>query len=262
MTDTNEKQLRVVQQAMTLGKTTQDGQGMDEDTIDLMELFYRLLDGWKMILCLALVGAILAGALTVFVIKPEYRATATIYVVSREDSVINMSDLQLGSALTNDYAKVFNMWELHEMVISMLDLPYSYKAMRDRLTVTNDTNTRMLDISFSSGSPEEAADVANAYATVVCSFIEDRMMTSRPSIMSVARVPQNPVGPNKVRNVMLGMIIGFMLAAGIIVVRTLMDDKYKNEDDILKYTGLVVLASIPNDAEIEKKDKKQRREKA
>ena len=33
---------------------------------------------------------------------PMYKATATIYVVSRNDSVLNFSDLQVGSELTSD----------------------------------------------------------------------------------------------------------------------------------------------------------------
>ena len=81
---------------------------------------YRLLGSWKLILCLALVFAVAFGAYTVFCITPTYQATSTIYVLSRKDSAINMSDLQIGTALTSDYIKVFKMWEVHEEVISNL----------------------------------------------------------------------------------------------------------------------------------------------
>ena len=36
---------------------------------------------------------------------PMYKATATIYVVSRNDSVLNFSDLQVGSGLTSDVSR-------------------------------------------------------------------------------------------------------------------------------------------------------------
>lgn len=36
---------------------------------------------------------------------PMYKATATIYVVSRNDSVLNFSDLQVGSELTSDVSR-------------------------------------------------------------------------------------------------------------------------------------------------------------
>ena len=39
--------------------------------------------------------------------------------------------------------------------------------------------------------------------------------------------------------------LGFVLACAVVVLRTMLDDTYKSADDIRKYTGMVVLASIP-----------------
>lgn len=110
---------------LTEGASVQQ-QNENAETIDLVELMYRLLGSWKLLLCLALAFAITAGVYTSFFVTPMYQATSTIYVLSRRDSAINMSDLQIGTALTSDYIKVFKMWEVHEEVISNLHLPYSY----------------------------------------------------------------------------------------------------------------------------------------
>lgn len=215
------------------------------DTIDLIELMYRLLGRWKLIVCLALVFAVAAGVYTIFFVTPMYEATSTIYVLSRSDSAINMADLQIGTALTSDYIKVFKMWEVHEEVISNLNLPYTYTEMRSMLSVVNESDTRMLDITFTSSSAEEAAAVANEYAKVASQYIADTMATDKPNMMSVALVPSNPVSPNKTKNIMLGFMLGAILACGIVTVQMLMDDKYKTAEDIRKYTGLVTLAVVP-----------------
>lgn len=215
------------------------------DTIDLIELMYRLLGRWKLIVCLALVFAVAAGAYTMYFVTPMYQATSTIYVLSRSDSAINMADLQIGTALTSDYIKVFKMWEVHEEVISNLDLPYTYTEMRSMLSVVNESGTRMLDITFTSPSAEEAAAVANEYAKVASQYIADTMATDKPNMMSVALVPSNPVSPNKTRNILLGFLLGGMLACGMVTVQMLMDDKYKTAEDIRRYTGLATLAVIP-----------------
>ncbi len=254
--------------ASNLGMTarqTSAASGSDgEMTIDLVDLFYRLLANWKLILCLALVFAIGMGVYTVYFVTPMYSATSIIYVLSPE-SILNMSSLQLGTALTSDYIKVFDMWEVHEEVISNLGLDYSYSKIRSMLSVTNSTGTRMLDIKFTSPSPVEAAAVANEYAKVASKYIQETMATDKPNIMSVALQPSNPVSPNRVRNVALGFILGALLAAGIVVFRFLMDDKLKTADDIRQYTGLVTLAVVPieDDEELEvKKKKKNQRRKA
>lgn len=217
----------------------------EENSIDLVELMYRLLGSWKLIVCLALAGAILMGCYTQFLVTPMYSATSTIYVLSRSDSAINMADLQIGTALTSDYIKVFDIWEVHEKVISNLNLPYSYKEMASMLSVSNPANTRMLDITVTNSSAEEAAAIANEYATVVSQYIAQTMSTEAPSLMSVALTPSNPVSPNKTKNVMLGFLLGMVVAMAIVTVRMLMDDTYKTADDIRRYTGLATLALIP-----------------
>ncbi len=233
----------------------------DAMTIDLVELMYRLLASWKLILCLALAFAIGAGIFTIYCVTPMYEATSTIYVLSRKDSAINMSDLQIGSALTSDYIKVFQMWEVHEKVISNLNLPYSYSQIQKKLSVVNDSDTRMLDITFTSASPQEAADVANEYAKVASEFIADTMSTEKPNIMSVALVPTNPSSPNKTKNIMLGFILGCMFGAGIVTLKMLVNDTYKTAEDIRKYTGLPTLAIVPieNETDVLKRKKESKR---
>lgn len=243
---------------LTEGASVQQ-QNENAETIDLVELMYRLLGSWKLLLCLALAFAIAAGVYTSFFVTPMYQATSTIYVLSRRDSAINMSDLQIGTALTSDYIKVFKMWEVHEEVISNLHLPYSYKQMQKMLSIVNDSGTRMLDISFTSASAEEAAAVANEYAKVASQYIADTMSTDKPNIMSVALVPSNPVSPNKTKNIMLGFMLGLILGAGIVVLQMLTNDTYKTAEDIRKYTGLVTLAVVPieNENDGRKNNKKK-----
>lgn len=222
-------------------------QNSGESEIDLVELFFRLLAAWKLVVALCLIGALAAFGVTRFLMTPKYKATSTIYVLSRKDSAINMSDLQIGTALTQDYIKVFSMWEVHEEVISNLNLPYSYTYMKNHLSVTNTSNTRMLDIGFTSPNPQEAADVANEYAKVASAFIAETMSTDKPNIVSVALKPSNPVSPSMTKNVAIGFLLGAVISAGIVFIRMMMDDKIKTAEDIRRYTGLVNLAIVPKE---------------
>ncbi len=249
----------IVQQDTTMQEriapAAQRAAEQDEDTIDLLELALGLLEHWKLIAVTAVTGAVLMALYTFFLVTPMYKATATIYVVSRNDSVLNFSDLQVGSELTSDYIKVFEMWEVHEKVISNLDLDYTYTNMASMLSVTNTSDTRMLDITVTNPDPEEAAAIANEYANVGAKYISEKMKTDEPTLMSSARVPENPFSPNKAKNILLGFVVGFVLACGVVVVRILLDDTYKTAEDIRKYAGLVVLASVPMAENAQPKEK-------
>ena len=249
----------IVQQDTTMQEriapAAQRAAEQDKDTIDLLELALGLLEHWKLIAVTAVTGAVLMALYTFFLVTPMYKATATIYVVSRNDSVLNFSDLQVGSELTSDYIKVFEMWEVHEKVISNLDLDYTYTNMASMLSVTNTSDTRMLDITVTNPDPEEAAAIANEYADVGAKYISEKMKTDEPTLMSSARVPENPFSPNKAKNILLGFVVGFVLACGVVVVRILLDDTYKTAEDIRKYAGLVVLASVPMAENAQPKEK-------
>ena len=98
----------------------------------------------------------------------------------------------------------------------------------------------MLDITVTDADPEEAAAIANKYAEVGASYIAEKMKTDEPTIMSSARVPANPFSPSKTKNILLGFLAGFVLSCGVVL-----DDTYKSAEEIRKYTGMVVLASVP-----------------
>ncbi len=222
-----------------------EGGGDGEQEIDLIELFYRLLEKMKYIVLATLSGAILAGVISIFLLTPIFESTAKLYVLNSNDSAVNLSDLQIGTYLTSDYQEVFKTWEVHERVLEKLGLDYTYKQLNEMLTITNPNNTRILYITVKSPSPQEAALIANAYADVVREYIAEKMATEKPNILSKALEPTLPVSPNKTRNVLLGALLGALLACAVITVQFILDDKIKSTDDIMKYAGMPTLAVVP-----------------
>lgn len=216
-----------------------------EREIDLLELFYHLLDHWKMIAVFFLVGMIAMGTYTKFFMDKVYVAVAKMYVLSSSDSVVNLSDLQLGSQLTSDYLQVFETHEVTNAVIKNLKLPYGYDQLQGMLSLSNTSGTRIINIKITSTKPEEAAAIANEFMDVASQYVADVMVTDRPTVLSVALVPDKHVGPNTVKNAMMGAIVGLVLSCGYLVVMFLLDDKVKSAEDIVKAAGIPVFAEVP-----------------
>lgn len=219
--------------------------GTGEYEIDLLELFYALLEKAKIIILCGFIGLVIAVCYTQFFVDPVYEASSMLYVINSSDSAINLSDLQLGSYLAQDYQLMFDTWELHEMVARNLDLDYSYDDLKKKVSVSNPANTRALVITVHSTDPKEAVMLSNEYAAVLKRRISVVMATEEPNDMSVALEPVIPISPSKIRNAILGMLVGLLLPAGFYAVRFMMDDKYKTPADIEKYTGLPTFAIVP-----------------
>ncbi len=217
----------------------------DTDTIDLVELFYRLLEKAKYIVAAALIGALLAGMYTIFGITPMYTATSKLYVLNPKDTAVNLSDLQIGSYLAEDYKEVFNIWHVHEMVIEKLGLPYNYRQLSSMLTVTNPSNTRILSITVKSPDPDEAKSIADTYAQVAREFIGTAMETEMPNVIEEALRPSSPSSPSKVKNVMLGFLLGLVISCGLITLQFIMDDRIRNSEELSRYLGMTTLGALP-----------------
>jgi len=230
--------------------------------IDLVALFYRLLEKFHWILLTALVGAGIALVIVSKFVTPMYQATAKIYIVG-SDTTISLSDLQIGSNLAADYQEVFKNWHVHELVDKRLNLNYSYSKLAGMISVSNPANTHVLYVSVKSPDPEEAKMLADAYAQVAREFIATKMDMREPNIFEEARMPSAPVSPQKTRDIIIGFLLGGLLAAAIVTIKFLSDDRILSGEDIEKVGGLATLGMIPlqdigDEAENSKKGRKKK----
>ncbi len=216
-----------------------------EKELDLIEFGKYLVRNLKWVVAVALIAMILTGAYVSCFVTPVYEATAQVYVLSSRDSAVNLSDLQIGSYLTEDYQYVFRTWEVNQQVIENLELPYSVNELKSRLTVENPSNTRLLFVTVASQDPVEAAQIANEYADVASNYISEMMLTDEPTVLSRALQPLSPVSPKKELTViMAGLIAGFLMVC-IMMIAFMSDNKIKTAADLEKHFGIEPLAVIP-----------------
>lgn len=217
-----------------------------EDTIDLVEVFYLMLEHfWQIALCV-LVGGVIAFTFTYYRIAPQYTASAKIYIVSASnDSVVNLSDLQLGSQLTADYQDLMKSRPILEEVVDSLDLDMTYQQLANMISITNSKDTRILKVSVTGPSPQQAADIANELSRQAIIYLPKIMECDEPNMVEDAIVPMNKTSPSYSKNTMLGAIGAAALYCGYLLVRYLMNDTFITPDDVERCFGVRPLASIP-----------------
>ena len=186
--------------------------------IDLLELWYRILDYWKVIFIVVVAGAALGFCISKFVMTPKYEATSKIYVLSSKDSVVNLSDLQLGTYLASDYQEVFVTREVSEKVISNLALSYTLEDLQKMMKVTNPNGTRILYITITSEDPDEAAAISNEFSSVASDYIAEVMQIDRPTSLSVAVPPEEPSSPKTLVNTIIGGAAALVISVLVIAV--------------------------------------------
>lgn len=218
-----------------------------EDEIDLLELIQVLLQkAWLIVICFV-VGALLMFGYTKLLVTPQYTATATVYILSSSTSLTSVADLQIGTALTADFAEIAKTRPVLEAVIEETGIDESYESLLEKVTTENPTDTHLMRLIVVDEDPEQAKEIANAYADVMADQIADVMNTDKPNIAERAVTPKKPSSPNLMKNVALGGIAGAAIVILILLVRYFMNDTIQTEEDVRKYLNLNTLAAMPVD---------------
>lgn len=231
-----------------------------EDEIDLLELFKEFRKHIAVILLMTFLGGAIGGCISKFIITPKYQSTALVYIVSKETTLTSLADLQIGSQLTNDYSYIVKSRPVLEQVIGSLGLNLSVRELRNKLTVTNPANTRILEISILDPDPVLSKTITDKIAEVSSEYIGDTMEMIPPKIIETGEIPTERTSPSHSRNAMMGALIGLVLSLGFYTVTFLLNDTIETAEDVQNYLGLSVLASIPEhkDSKTSKKEKKKK----
>ena len=230
----------------------QDDQVMEIDLLDLLAYYMSKLP-W--LIGALIVGALVAGLYTHFMIPDRFTATSRMYMVSASsDSVLNLSDLNLGTSISNDYVELMKSRPVVEQVIEDLGLDYTYNQMVGMIALSVVNNTRIVRISATSTDPQEAMDIANRMAIVAKDQLPKVMEAPSPTIAETAILPEMKSGPSLKRNVAMGALVGLVIVLGIFTVIYLLDDTIKTSEDVERLFGVMPLSVIP-EGEISTKSK-------
>ncbi|MCM1157455.1 MAG: Wzz/FepE/Etk N-terminal domain-containing protein [Bacteroidales bacterium] len=225
----------------------------DEMEIDLRELFYVLLGKiWIIILATALGLGVAAGYTTAFV-QPIYSSTSMLYVMTKSTSITSLTDLQVGSSLTQDYRVFITSRPVVDKVIEELELDTTYGAFVSNVSVENPANTRFIYITVKNPDAYMAKTIVDKLTDVSAERMGTIMETEKPNVADYGHIPENQTSPNLTKNALVGALIGFILSVACILVIYLMNDSIQTAEDVEKYLGLNTLGLIPLEEGISKR---------
>ena len=228
---------------------------------------------WIIAVCVLLFG-ILSAIISYFYLKPEYAATTSLYVYRKADSttsiitelsvgsqlvkdsvVLLKSDRVLGRALLTAYNQMSTGENNPPFTPAQINIVHNLKSdmITGAVTVTAEKDTRILRIAVGNGDPYTASMLANSIAD---SFLEEfknltqsntRYATNDEFISVIDKAIPNttPVKPNKRMNIVLGLLIGAGVGAGMIFLIEFLDDTIKSPEAIRLQHNIDILGVIP-----------------
>lgn len=232
----------------------------DEIEIDLWEICLVLIHNLALIISVGIMVALGAFLFTQLLVTPTYESTTKIYILNKQENAsVTYSDIQLGTQLTKDYAELIQSRFVLEEVVQGMGLDLTYEQMKEKVSVTTPTDTRILAITVKDSDPVMAMKMANAIREAAAVHIMNVMDIQAVNVAETANMPMKKSSPSVLKNTFIGGLLGVFLIIAVVLVRYLMDDTVKTPEDVEKYLQLSTLAVIPlNEGEADGKKKKKK----
>ncbi|MFR3072601.1 MAG: YveK family protein, partial [Paeniclostridium sp.] len=107
--------------------------------------------------------------------------------------------------------------------------------------------TQIMSVTVQDTNPKRARDIANAIPNVFTKEVKRITKANSVEVIDKAIVPENPIKPNKVMNILIAAVLGIMIGLFIVFILEYMDNKIKTPQDVEKYINLPILGVVPNE---------------
>lgn len=227
--------------------------------IDLKEIFYILWSRAWIIVTAGIVTAVIAFCYTYFLVTPLYQSSTSLYVnninVNSNATGYSSTQLQAAQGLAATYMVILESRSVIEDVIEETELPYTYEQVKSMISASAVNETEIFKVVVTNPDPVVAADIANAIADILPGKIAGIVEGSSVRIVDYAEVATNRSYPSYKKNVVIGLAIGLVLSAGVIVLLNLLNESITSEEYLTRTYGDIPLLAVIPDSTSTKKSK-------
>ncbi|MBR5218034.1 MAG: hypothetical protein IKV68_06710 [Oscillospiraceae bacterium] len=217
--------------------------------IDLKEMLRLILKrAWIIVLCAVIVGASVL-VYTVNFVTPQYQASVTIYVNNnsgKESAYISSADLAVALKLVSTYVNIIQSNTVLDKVIAESGLLLETDQLRKMISAEVMGETEMFQVIVTTPNPQMSVDLANAIAKVAPDVIAEIIEGSSAKIIDYARLPKGQSSPNYLMCLVIGGLVGAILAIAVILIQNMTDTCIHNEEELEKICPVPVLGLIPD----------------
>jgi succinoglycan biosynthesis transport protein ExoP len=205
------------------------------DLRHVLAAFYR----WRLVMVVLFVCGVGAGSAYAALAPRTYSSSTTLFFsLSKSTSV---GTLAQGSTYTQDvvksYSQVVNMALVLDPVIRQLNLPMTTTELSSHISVQLQPDTVLATVSVTDASPERSAQIANEVGVQLGNAVltlspggATSAAAVRVTTVSPAQVPRLPISPNVPLVLVLGVVLGVILAAGAAILLDLLTSPLIEEE--------------------------------
>ena len=132
------------------------------------------------------------------------------------------------------------------IVLILLNLDYTFEDISEMVSADAVNSTEVFQIVATSSNPVEAELIVDTIVKILPERISDIVDGSSVRLVDHAILPTQRSSPSYTRYAIVGLLIGFILSCGVIIIIDLMDTTIRDEDYLYQQYDIPVLAVVPD----------------
>ena len=223
-----------------------------ERKIELKEYLNLITKKKKLIFIIVVVSMLIVGIKTFFFTKPIYEAQTTIIINNffSSDKILTKEDINYNQLLGDTYKPIVKSRNVAEEIKKNLNLKESYSEISNSIDI-NSVSGPVMSITVRSSNPKQAQEIANEVPIVFGDKLEEIAKVNGVKVIDKALLPSSPISPNKVKNLIIGAIIGLVISIFVVLLLDYFDNKVKTPEELEEVLNTPLLGVVPLESEEE-----------
>ena len=215
------------------------------EEIDLKELFNFFKNKIGLFIIISM-GTLVLGALYGLINQNPLYSSYTTVILAGTNETLTQNDITLNKDLVNTYAEIVKSRKVLNQVIEELNLDIKYETLSSKISVSSVNNTEIIKISVVDANSINAKNIANVTAKIFTKEVINYYNINNVEILDDAIAAENPYNINNTKQVIIYLMLGVMLGAGVIFVIFYFDRTIKSTEQIEEKIKLPILGSVQN----------------
>lgn len=218
--------------------------------MDFKDVIKVVLRRIRLVIVFAVVAVLLASFFVFVLQTPRYASQATLYLLDT-DALPDPDDIARAEKMMGDYVLLASGAAVQEQTA----LALGRESIEEYdVTVTADQEAHAIYVSAAADDPDEAAEVANAYAQCAIAYLKETVHAdiSLTEQASPASTAVNAGG--RLRTVAIFGTVGLAVGAMVALLAEMLDGRVYTAEALTEAIGAPVLAELPADGTKSKVD--------
>ncbi len=222
--------------------------GKDYSVINIADILEIMWQRKFMIIGFVIIGMAVMFFKVQFFTADTYTSNGVLYVSSQSNreelTGISQSAISSSRDLSRTVIETMKTRTFLSDVSKSTGGKYSWEQIRNMMSLSVINETELLSVKVTAGNPDDAYNIAKSIILKAPQKLTSVFKAGEFSVVDNALEPQTSNDKGLAKNVIIGAMLGGILAAGIILLISFFDTKVHKAEDITKRYNVSILGEL------------------